>query len=227
MCGQASVSQRILDHYESQGKLASIFFSDGYQNQFAKAKENLNPYKEKGHMVTGLLEDIRSFPLLGPSLDVIVIKMGLHELRKEDQKEVVKRLMKNLTPSGDLFIWESMGQTPEINNFFKKVVRKKDELAGYRSFVRDRYFCTEEEIIDLAEKSGAREIEKIYEGNNFDYVTRVLSEADFGGDTEKLRELNEYIRSISTPKIAQSIRMNDSGDSIKMHFAKKIFRIRK
>ena len=224
MCGYGAVSQRVLEFCESKRIILSLFLLDAYQ---LDRTIPLTRYEDKGHSVNRTLQDARNFSFPKDSLDAIVIKMGLHEVSKEEQVRILANSLHSLKPAGELFIWECMGQTPKINEYFKRIIRKKDELAGYTSMVENRYFCNEEELIDIAEEAGGERVEVIYQDSSFDWNTLNLCQADFGVDVDKLKEYNEYIRSILPINVSQAIKLEDFGDFIIMHFAKKIFRVRK
>ncbi|MFH1802437.1 MAG: class I SAM-dependent methyltransferase [archaeon] len=226
MGGYGAVSQKVLEYCESKGIWANLMLLDAYSTQLDMSREILAPYEAKGHSVVRILEDARNYPFSEGEIDKVIVKMGLHEVGRDEQQGILERAIASLKQNGDLFVWESVGKTPKIRDYFRKIVRKKDELAGYRSLAENRYFCYEEELIGLLEGAGGQRIARIYDGD-FNLATGAFCEADFGGDVEKLREWNEYIRSVVPLDVAETIRLHDSNDSLEMRFDKKIFQVGK
>jgi ubiquinone/menaquinone biosynthesis C-methylase UbiE len=94
--------------------------------------------------------------------DRVAAKMVLHEIRKEMQQTAVDELFRVLKPQGKLCVWDLM-LDDETQQFFQRVIRKKDELAGFRYLEKYRYFLKETEFLDLIRRSGFENVQKCSE----------------------------------------------------------------
>ena len=105
-------------------------------------------------------------------------------------------------------------------------MRKKDELAGFEDFVKHRYFSHHEELMKLMQQAEFDSIAIVHDGD-FEYSTKRLFEADFGGDACKLERWNAYLRENIPKSVQAQICFRDLGDDIIMTFSKRIYRAKK
>lgn len=224
MSGYGSVSRKILEYCAKNRVFAKLILIDAYENQLRKSYEHLAEFEGQGFVVERIVGDARCISLES-KLDKAVIKMGLHEVPMRDQKTILEKTYKSLKPTGEVYVWESMGQTPEINEWFRKIVKKKDELAGFQSLVENRYFPNDSELVEAMRKAGFMDISEVYKGE-FRYITENLL-GDFDGDYGKVKDWNKYLRMSVPEHIKRAINFTDNGPSISMSFAKKIFRGKK
>ena len=219
MCGYGEVSRKILEYCLMNRLSVKCFLLEKYHVQMQRTHKYLAPY-EKRFSVERKIQDIHDLSMKS-TLDRAVIKMGLHELPKVKQEKAIRDIYLALKPRGAIYVWECMGQSLPITAAFREVVRKKDELAGLTSLVRERYFAHEDEIHESLEKAGFLNIKTMYQGE-FKYVTKVIAQADLNDDDGKLSYWNCWLRENLSSDVKQTIRFNDAGDSISMSFVKKI-----
>ncbi|MBS3089262.1 class I SAM-dependent methyltransferase [Candidatus Pacearchaeota archaeon] len=222
MSGYGAVSRKVLDYCSKNNLYVRVILTDAYEEQINKSTSYLAPYELQGYAVQKRVEDARCLSLEN-ILDKAVIKMGLHEVPKNDQPRIIQNAYNALKEHGEIYIWESFGQTPELSRCFRELVKKKDELAGFDSFVENRHFSHETDIFKQLKEAGFRDIEIVYDGI-FNYTTKNLLESDFLGDESKLQAWNEYLRSTLSDEEKKAVKFNDTGDSISMSFVKKIIR---
>ncbi len=222
MSGYGAVSRKVLDYCSKNNLFVRVILTDAFTEQINKSSQYLAPYELQGYAIQRRVEDARCLSLEN-KLDKAVIKMGLHEVPKRDQLRIIQNAYGALKEHGELYVWETFGQTPELSHCFRELIRKKDKLAEFNSFVENRHLSHETEILEQLKEAGFRDIEIVYEGA-FNYNSKNLLESDFLGDTSKLHAWNEYLRSTLSNEEKKAINFNDSGDSISMQFVKKIFK---
>lgn len=216
MGGYGDVSKQILDYCSKKRIGVHLTLSDRFREQIERSKQHLKEYN-----LTRKIEDARCLAFKDNSLDKIVIKMGLHEVKKEDQLKVASEVYRSLREGGEAYIWESIGQDDYLAYFWRGIVRQKDILAGFTSLVENRYFPSEQEIVDTLKTGGFKDIQKVYSGE-FKYITRNLL-TDFNGDLSKLDAWNEFLRQRLPDDVKKAINFTDEGDSISMSFSKLIW----
>ena len=225
MCGYGEVSRKILEYCAKRHIAIRNYLLDAFQTQIDRTMQHLAEYESQGACIQRVVTNMSYFSLES-QLDRAIIKMGLHEVQKDEQERILRRVYLSLKEGGEAYIWESMGQNPHLTSVFREVVRKKDALAGYTNLVENRYFPHESEIYRYLSKVGFKNIETIYEGE-FRYETVRMLEGDFKGNIFKLEAWNVYLRENLSDEAKKTIRFTDSGDSMSMSFVKKIIRARK
>lgn len=137
------------------------------------------------------------------SYDKAVAKMVIHELPRHLQLTGLQELYRMLKPGGKLVVWDLM-LDEETQEFFQKVIGKKDELAGYDALVKLRYFLREDEWVDLLAAAGFKQIKKeadvLYELHTEKRLYRELR-----GERRRLDEWHDYIRK-QVRRIPKSVR---------------------
>ena len=144
MCGYGAVGKGILEKEKS----VYLFLSDESEVQIERAMKNL-PKISKSNF------SIDSFPkskFKENFFDKVVIKMGLHEVPKKEQLNVVKEAKRILKPKGKFIIWDIMLNS-QTQSLFQDVIRKKDKLSGFETLTRERYFFREEEFLETMKKA--------------------------------------------------------------------------
>jgi SAM-dependent methyltransferase len=149
------------------------------------------------------------------SYDKAVAKMVIHELPRHLQLTGLQELYRVLKPGGKLVVWDLM-LDENTQEFFQRVISKKDELAGYDALVKLRYFLREDEWVELLAASGfthiKKEAEVLYELHTEKRLYRELK-----GDRRKLDEWHAYIRK-QVKRIPKDVRDRlsyaDHGDDI-------------
>ena len=98
--------------------------------------------------------------------------------------------------------------------FFQDFVRYKDKLGGFDDLVENRYFMNREEFIEDLNSVGFDDVEIFDLGIKYVVSTKKSGEVDLGGDEEKLRELNEYVRELGFDW--DGVKVEDLGDDIRV-----------
>ncbi len=147
-CGYGAVSERLIKSIEKNNLNTKIVLLDSSELQLSRAKENL---KDKD--VDFVLSDAREIPFKENHFDTIVNKMGLHEVDKESQERMLKEFYRILKPGGKIVIWE-LALDEKTQPIFSKIIKKKDEIAGFDSLVLNRHFPRKEEVLSELQNSG-------------------------------------------------------------------------
>ena len=79
--------------------------------------------------------------------------MGFHEVNKADQEKMAEEFYRIIKPGGKLVVWE-LSLDQQTQPIFSAIIRKKDELSGFGSLVRNRYFPTETDTSTLLSRVG-------------------------------------------------------------------------
>ena len=190
MCGYGEVAKTILQRCQKKSIRITITLLDASKAEIARAKENLPHLPDKTFIVKRLPKS--GFP--DNHFDKIVVKMGLYENPKEEQLLILKEFYRILKKGGKLITWHIMPDE-KSQNIFQKVVRKKDELAGFTDRVERNYFFTEREFKKNLEDAGFKAIKNLHD-REFIWSARVRLQQELGGDEEKLEELNAYVKKI-------------------------------
>lgn len=147
-CGYGAVSKRLAEYISTKSLNTKIILLDSSELQLDRAREEL-----KGLGFEFVLSDARNTPFEDNYFDAVVIKMGLHEVDKEGQAKMLEEFYRIIKPGGKVIIWElaldEKTQTP-----FSEIIKKKDELSGFSSLVKNRYFPRKEETLELLEGAG-------------------------------------------------------------------------
>lgn len=236
--GYADVSKHITEATRDFENKPEIYLMDESLVQMQRAREELQLPAD--HMLLG---DIRQTGMPAETFDKAVIKMGVHELPKEEQPKVFTEMNRLLKPDGKFVIWE-LSLNEGAQRAFQDIIRKKDELAGFDLMVKNRYFQRHDELQQLFEDAGFREVKDEYkirytfdpQGRFDELISRdrqelleekgTLSE----NDEEELRRLAQervnaliaYIRERVTDEMKDEIEYKDLGDNIEMTFDKVI-----
>ncbi|OGJ17078.1 hypothetical protein A3K73_01475 [Candidatus Pacearchaeota archaeon RBG_13_36_9] len=220
MCGYGEVSSHLLEESRKRGISLDLSLLDSSSVQLDNSVKYLQKYRQDKNKILLILGDARSHKFPMSSLDLIIIKMGLHEVPFEDQRKILRNSAASLKQGGRLYVWESLGLDCEVNAYFKEIVRKKDELAGFKQMVRDRYFPNQEEIISLMEEAGFSAIQEIYAG---DIQINPAYLVDLNQNPKKIAKFNSYVRALLPEGIKDKVHFQDNGNSVQMTFTKKIF----
>ena len=147
-CGYGAVSKRLLQTIEKNNLNTKIVLLDSSELQLSRAKESL-----KEQNIDFILSDARQTPFPESHFDTVVNKMGLHEVDKESQEQMLKEFYRIIKPGGKIVIWE-LALDEKTQPIFSEIIKKKDELAGFDSLIRNRHFPQKEEVISELQNSG-------------------------------------------------------------------------
>ncbi len=222
MCGYGDVTKHILDYSKKNNIINLIIFSsDLYKKQLDRINEYVTPDVIANARVMKRISDIRNLKFPANKFDRVVIKMGLHEILHKEQLGAAKQIYRVLKKDGIFSTWDVMPNTKEGQLLFQKIIRKKDELAGFGNFAKRRYFFREDEIKKTLKEAGFRDI-KFYHEIKYRLETHKRLEQEFNNDKNKLIEWNDYVRKIVPESMKKAIDYKDNGDSIAMTFRKGI-----
>lgn len=158
MDGYGSVAKWILKRAEKQGFKPEIFTLDESKAQIDRTRKNI-PDIDEQHIIQA---DIRETGFPNEKFDSVVIKMGVHEVPKEEQEKLFAEIYRILKLGGKFVIWE-LALDAENQKVFQDIIRKKDELAGFDKLTKNRYFPRHEELKELFEKAGFVDVRDHYE----------------------------------------------------------------
>lgn len=204
---------------------------DGGMFQLKKGEERIGALLQKFNnrsAVRYLHQDATQLNLRGDHYDLVICKMFLHEIPKENKKALIDSLFAIVKPGGRLVVWN-----PDLEDndykFYTSVIRKKDELAGYESLVQNRHFLLNRDLYDLMESAGFTAVQKLL---TFDYHLHTVNRLneEFAGDKEKLQAWNNYILQIAEEldvTTRQSLKIIKQDDNIYINFKRGVFSLQK
>ena len=165
--------------------------------QLNRARNELRAWQTAHGVKLTFIEGL--FPDDLPHLNVyniIACKMVLHEVNRDSQLRFLQGAHNFLANDGRLLLWE-ICLSPEIADFFRNVVRLKDQLSGYQTMVQRRNFLTERELYTLFSKSAFGRVE-LARDFFYRFDTRKRFMPEFGGNEDKFAEWHAFIRSAAT-----------------------------
>ena len=154
MDGYGAAAKEILAIASQKGVRPEIYTLDESAVQVEKAKKNVPNIDEK-HIIKA---DMRETPFSNNFFDTVVIKMGIHEVAKDEQQKIVNEVYRILKEGGKFVTWDLSLIDQETQIIFQDIIRKKDELAGFDKLVENRYFPRRDELISLFQKAGFQNI---------------------------------------------------------------------
>ena len=139
--------------------------------------------------------DSGKLPFADKQLDLVVVKMGLHELALKSQVSVIQEIYRVLRSGGRFAIWGNLISKDQVTgqdlNGFNAIIRKKDLLAGFYVMSARRYFTSQEEMVSALTNAGFTAQLVVDWVRRWDSLSRLDSE--LGGDIGELNELNAEI----------------------------------
>lgn len=236
--GYADASKHIIEATKDFKQKPEIYILDESLVQIERAQKELQ--LPENHTIVG---DVRKTEMPKNKFDKAVIKMGVHELPKEEQLKVFTEMYRILKPEGKFIIWE-LSLDDKNQTIFQDIIRKKDELAGFDILVKNRYFQKHDELQDLFEKSGFREVKDNYifpyvfnpKGRFEEFVSKdhlqmlnekgtisVEDENELSRRAqERVNSLIEYIRERIPENMKEELQYKDLGDDIEISVNKII-----
>ena len=212
-CGYGAIGKNCIN---KEPKI-DLYLNDESEVQIKRARENL-PKLPKEKFICSEFEEAG---FKDSFFDKVVIKMGLHEVPKDEQLVVAKEVFRILKPTGRFVIWDIM-LNKQNQKLWQEVIRKKDELAGFDMLVKERYFFREDEFKKNMKRAGFKKIKEFYIVNyRFSSVKRL--ESELHNDKKRLEKLNEFIRKRFPENLKKKHKYEDFGDDIQFNITKKIY----
>lgn len=239
-CGYGAVSKRLQQKIRSLGLNTKLVLLDNSPLQLSRAKEN---FKDSEN-VEFFEADATNTGFEDESFDTIANKMGLHEVPLDLQESMLKEFYRILKQDGEIIIWE-LALSEDTQHIFSKIIQKKDELAGFDSLVRNRYFPKKQDILTLLSKAGfknAHVVSGVYptlsiRNRKEEFVSadrlRILEEKGFLDQEDekeldriseqKISTLLDFIRQELTEEEKKIMGYEDTGNDITLQAQKAIF----
>jgi ubiquinone/menaquinone biosynthesis C-methylase UbiE len=166
---------------------------------------------------------VEETPIESDLLDTSIAKMVIHEVRKENQAKTIAEMKRILKPGGRFIVWQTKLNDDNCH-FFRAMMRRKDELSGFDSFVRDRYFLAESEFFALMNGAGFHDVKLVHD---FPYAFSTRARMpDLGHDEAKLVQLNEFILAEyerSSASLKEMLNLQVQGDDVSVSFRQAIY----
>jgi ubiquinone/menaquinone biosynthesis C-methylase UbiE len=159
MDGYGAVAKEILNRSKTSGFIPEIYTLDESPIQVDRARLNI-PNIKPDHLIQA---DMRQTPFPDNKFDTVVIKMGIHEVPKTEQLVVMKEVYRILKKGGKFVIWDLSFHNLETQKVFQDLIRKKDEIAGFESLVKNRYFPRQDELVTTFKDAGFSNVEVVHE----------------------------------------------------------------
>lgn len=243
-CGYGAVSKRLKSKIGEQNLNTKLVLIDNSSLQISRAEENFKDIKD----VQIIESDATNTGFPDEYFDTIVNKMGLHEVPQDVQVLMMQELYRILKKEGSLVIWE-LALSSETQSIFSKIIRKKDELAGFDSLIKNRYFPKKEDIFDLLERVGFKDIQIVKDvyptlsirNRKEEFVSsdrmRILEEKGFIEEEdqieldriseEKILQLLDFVRNEFSDQEKELMGFSDTGNDILLNAQKAIFKASK
>lgn len=181
-------------------------FIDKYSELLEEVSKNTKklPLKFQADLVQKDLID-GSIPLRDSSIDIVTIKMGLHEVPFETQVILIKDIFRVLKKGGQLLIWENNILKEGSRDLlgFNNIIQVKDKLAGYESMSKYRYFTSNLELTGMLSNAGFQNLVFVSKWERtWDSYFRFQQELD--NNYSSLAKLNEVIDENITGDLRES-----------------------
>ena len=201
MGGYGDVADLIKDRVASE-----VYLLDSSSVQIERAKKSSPEDADK--MICGSVMDL---DFNDEYFDKVVVKMGLHELKFEDQLTALREIFRVLKPGGELVMWNIILDEMYASEM-RSIIRKKDFLAGFKYGVENRHFITENELKSLVSDAGFTWNESTHVfTHRFSTKNRLKELSD---DKKLLLDLNNFIKSTLDSKLKTRWNYTEKGDDV-------------
>jgi hypothetical protein len=112
------------------------------------------------------------------------------------------------------------------HEFFRKTIRKKDELARFTSLVKNRDFLMNAELVSHLREAGFTGVKKLFEFD-YDLHTSLRLKSEFQNKTERLKKWHEYIHEIASllsPGERKKMLVEVEDHNIHIRFRRSVFK---
>ena len=191
--------------------------------ELSQVKHRLSPLNFHFHN-----DDFLEANLEPGQFNAIIAKMSLHEFSAFHQPQVMRKVMRLLAPGGKLYIWQTILDEESVD-FYRQLMQRKDELAGFYRLARGRNFISEKELFDLFAQADFSSWSLMHEWDYpFDTSRRLKSE--FGNNTKPLFEWNSFLAGMLKAKdglLKNKLKAVISREKIQLSLKQGIYEARK
>ena len=188
-CGYGACTREILQR--SKGLSLRIDLIDESEVQLERARKELLPEMNKKVLLTFKQGILIQDQIVGERYDKIFLKMVLHENSASDQLHLLNALYRALKLGGTLIVWD-LALHGAVANFFRKVIRKKDEILEFETLLSRRRFLTHQEFSACATQSNFHASELIEKIAFEAYSDRRIAD-EFHHDMAKYEQWIDYM----------------------------------
>jgi len=227
-CGYGACTRELLKRLGSEQSI-EVDLLDRSAPQLARSEGELSSWEHDPRVTLRRIHG--DFPRdLPPGVryDRIVAKMMLHENPEVLQTAIVRSMRDHLRPGGVLVLWD-LSLSIATAEFFRQVIRWKDELVGNDTFVRDRHLPSVEELHKRIEEGG---LEVVGRPHPIDYQidTAIRLRTEFVGRRPHYDEWLLRARRLAAtlPEATrQELQVHDNGDAVRFRISKVILAARR
>jgi SAM-dependent methyltransferase len=180
-CGYAACTRELLERFTNESFIIDLVDESDFQLE--RAKKELEQLSRANVQIQYIKSGVGKNWNPSRKYHKIFLKMVLHEHPLAEQSVILNAIYDLLRPGGILILWD-ISLNSDIADFFRSVIRKKDELLGFDSLVQRRHFATKEEIICNVAKSKFKTLELIRQFHCKCYSDRRIQD-EFKNDMEK------------------------------------------
>jgi ubiquinone/menaquinone biosynthesis C-methylase UbiE len=201
-CGYGSATREMVQR--NGDKDVSYVLLDQSRKQLEGAEAELSQYAGISFEFFNL--PLTEHPFRAGQFQKILLKKVLHEFPKEQHVAVLREARRLLAPGGRLVVWQNV--LDELSQpFFQSVMLKKDQLAGFSTLVRNRYFPSESYFGACARAAGFQSPVKAFD---FDYHVETSDrlEQELHSDLGLLAQWNQHLNDLAaaTPALREHVR---------------------
>lgn len=199
-CGYWAVSKNILERIQITWTSLHLTLLDNSNLQISRAKDEMKKYQIEINDLNFVLWSAINTPFPSAHFDVVVNKMWLHEVVKNDQKLMVNEMYRILKENWKCVIWE-LALSDQTQLIFQKFIRKKDSLSEFDSLVANRYFPTQSDTLELLQNAWFKNVKLVHHvypklsvrnrKSEFVSAERIKMEKENAVDEEMLETLSE------------------------------------
>lgn len=211
-CGNAIAAKILFNALSKLRSPITINCIDVYNRILQTAQMSLQKELEDIRVERGKIKIVTQRQELGLTslffpnneLDLVTIKMGLHEVPAYHQNSIIREIYRVLKPGGKFIIWGNFVPKNPLTGQdlygFNYIVRTKDALAGFDRMKAQRYFTSKEEVETMLGAAGFSFTVVSEWIRCWDSLSRY--EFELNSDPDKLAALNRAIdQSFYDPKI--------------------------
>ncbi|MCD6066935.1 MAG: ubiE1 [Bacteroidetes bacterium] len=224
--GYGSVFMNISDLYPELSFQYDLL--DSSEKQLGKAKTAIASFlenKRSGAAVNYIHRDAVHLDLPADMYDIVVCKMFIHEIPEVNQALVHQQIFSVIKPGGCVLFWTADLDESD-HAFYSETIRKKDELAGFHSFVANRHFLLNTQLETLLAGAGFGTIEKLFD---FEYElhTSARLQSEFQGNVQTLTSWHDHILEAAgklKPEEKKQMLIEVSSSNIHIRFKRAVFK---